>query len=824
MKKRTPLVAKTDQVANPTVDGYVALGTDAAARSAKDFDDHDECRLRAASQIQLHEIQSVSADEVQRLKALAGHGLDPDIWSTPSNWLVHGQRIDAMKAVDLRSAALSGLTDNELATLDSSPIAEAAAIFAQRPTPASIVNASVLQAVRYLLLLRLGPSAKTRNKNGTASLKATSVATTAAGAIRRMVRIVIEKRLGLLQQGLLSANDTRYFALIHSSDLEKLPATFARNCKAEIRRMNQFFARQLWGDAPSPERDPTTTVDPTKPPLDAEPEGLSVPHLPLPDDYVALMGKRSLWIIHQLGPVLLDVGARMLHDWKEAAGQGHCSKDTRKQIALKVLADSFQKPEWDLETTASSSVEPPFRIQLSTHGKAAGERFKLNSGSKNLLAVEDLDEEPEQEVVAEPIQVDDQGQLDSWPPHNLAHFTGLCGVLQGAHFFVTSMALAARQSETMDLRRNCVVYGKDGNWRAIGRTFKLVQQFEGESRDWELPEVVARALEQQGRLVRLLEQMPWSEDLAALLNPEFNSCEGDHLWCRLGTGETDPRQVPRDPNKLLRKYARDLGMETAPGGQPLRTHRFRKTIARLAALAIDEAPLMLKSLFGHKDIEMTLHYILADKGLAAEIEQVVKELHMMRAKTPVEAFVAQMAKDQNTSAEVGDTDIDYAGYGGKAVGRIADTISRYRDQEVGSGRMRNSLDAFGAERIDDVVRILTGDGTYFEIVRPGVVCTKRLGELGPCSRNRGQPDRSNCQEDCDHRLEEPWQRADADGCVADALAGYQRAVADCEVLLTSFWGEQVRRNVVRFDDLRDKWMRNPTVAAIIQSGAARQAA
>ena len=140
--------------------------------------------------------------------------------------------------------------------------------------------------------------------------------------------------------------------------------------------------------------------------------------------------------------------------------------------------------------------------------------------------------------------------------------------------------------------------------------------------------------------------------------------------------------------------------------------------------------------------------------------------------------------------------------------------------------MRNSSEDFGADHIDDVVRILTGDGTYFNLVRPGVFCTKRLGEWGPCSRKKGQADRSNCQETCDHRLEEPWLRADADGCVADALAGYERAITEGEVLLQSFWADQVLRNVVRFDDLRAKWMQHPVIARIMAAGesAAAEAA
>ena len=58
-------------------------------------------------------------------------------------------------------------------------------------------------------------------------------------------------------------------------------------------------------------------------------------------------------------------------------------------------------------------------------------------------------------------------------------------------------------------------------------------------------------------------------------------------------------------------------------------------------------------------------------------------------------------------------------------------------------------------------------------------------------------------------------RADADGCVADALAGYERAIADDEVLLQSFWVDQVRRNVVRFEDLHAKWIQHPVIAQIM---------
>lgn len=764
--------------------------------------DQDEWRLRAASQVQTHEIQSVDVDTLGRLKALAGHGDRLLVWSTPEEWLVHGSRRDAIMSVDLQKEALSTLTADERATVDMKPVSGAVAFLAERLTPAQLVDATALQAVRYLLLMRLGPSARTGRMSGKVALKAGLIAITASGAIRRMVAIVIRKRLDLLARGLLSLDDTRHFALIQPSDLATLPKTFARDCATELRRMDQLCGRGLWLDAPMPERDQTSTVDPAQPPKEAEPERKPDPHLPLPDDYVAQMGRRSLWIIEHLGPFLLDVGEELLTEWRRSAHVGKCSKGERKKILLRVLAARHAGDPADSASTSLRCPEPPFTIRLSTHGETAGRRFKHAAAAN---ALDDGDE-------------DESLESFKWPPYNLAHFTGLCSVLQGAHFFVASMAMAARQSESMDLRRDCVVYGKDGQWRAVGRTFKLVQALEGEFRDWELPEAAARAIEQQARLASMLEQMPWSQNLSALLDPKFVAFKGEHLWCRIGTGLTNPREVPRDANKFLRKYARMLDMETEPGGQPLRTHRFRKTIARLAALAIDEAPLMLKHLFGHKDIEMTLHYILADKALAAEIEQIIKELHMMRAKAPVEAFVARLASSEARKHGADELDVDYGGYGGKAVDRLADTVERYRDQAVASGRMRNSSEDFGADHIDDVVRILTGDGTYFNLVRPGVFCTKRLGEWGPCSRKKGQADRSNCQETCDHRLEEPWLRADADGCVGDALAGYERASADGEVLLQSFWADQVRRNVVRFEDLRAKWMQHAVIAQIMAAG------
>lgn len=781
--------------------------------------DEGSCRLDAASQLQIDQIQSASPVLVARLKALSGHGADLGVWETPFRWLTHGNRIDSFGSVLLRSAARAGLASVD--GFDSGHSSGERFDLSGVPSsiPERLIEDVLTQANRYLLLLRLGPSARTTRHTGRASLKASVIAGIAGGALRRMLEIVVRRRLELISQGLLAAEDRRYFALIRTCDVDRLPLTFARGCRAELRRMYQLAGRELWADIAPLEQAPNATVDPKLSKRAVKDSGSPDPHLPLPDDYVALMGQRSLWIAEHLGPALTEIGDRMLYGWKAAAERGRVSKNTRKQIALKCISAYFGKSEDDRSLLSAPIHNPPFKILLSTNGETSGRRLVNLRKTGSAKTSEANSTRPEEDATF----VDAEADLDSiealaWPPRNLAHYFGLCAVLQGAHFFLVSMALAARASESMDLQRNCVIYGSDGNHRALSRTFKLVHMFEGQTRDWELPDAAVRAIEQQARLVRLLEQMPWGGNLSVLRDPEYSGFEGNHLWCRLGTGKTAPREILRNPNKLLRRYARALDMETDPGGQTLRTHRFRKTIARLGALAVDEAPVMLKALFGHNDIEMTLRYILADKGLAAEVEQVIKELRMMRARAPVSAFVDAMnkrSKAVDTGGRDGVDAVDYAGYGGGAVARIQDTIARYRDQALSGRRMRNSLYDFGAEKIDDVVRILTADGTYFEAVRPGIVCTKRLGEWGPCSRNKGQPDRSNCVETCGYRLEEPWHRRDVEASISDAIERYERAHAENDVLLASFWAEQLRKNVVRFGDLRHKWMQHPIVGMLM---------
>jgi hypothetical protein len=377
------------------------------------------------------------------------------------------------------------------------------------------------------------------------------------------------------------------------------------------------------------------------------------------------------------------------------------------------------------------------------------------------------------------------------------------GTVQMAHYFIASISIGARKSEALGLQRGCVVRSVDGRPYANGKTYKLVQRHEGEWRDWQLPEAAVDALAQQARLVEVAERIACLTPAHASSGAASNA-GSQHLWAQVSAAnQSDATKPLADVNKALLGYARTLSLETAPGGQTLRPHRFRKTLARLVALALTQAPKLLMEVFGHKSIEMTLYYILTDKGLRAEIETVSRELRVMRAKEVVERMVeADMAAQTTESSRLG-------GYGGLAAVSLHNAVAVHRD------RVHRRGDQWGATNVMELAELLTLQGKAWEQVRPGVLCTKFPGEAGPCNKSKGRPEPSKCQTTCGHRLEEAFLREDVDGSIRDALAAYESAIADEESLTAAHWAAQVRAHVPRFADLQAKWMLNPTVQSLV---------
>ena len=384
----------------------------------------------------------------------------------------------------------------------------------------------------------------------------------------------------------------------------------------------------------------------------------------------------------------------------------------------------------------------------------------------------------------------------------------LLGIVQVAHYFIVALSMGARQSEALGLQRDCVSFAADGRTYANGRTYKLVERHEGEFRDWQLPDVAAEAIEQQVRVVSLGEHIAYINPDTSIKNTKSVMTENasNHLWAQLSSAaRSDSKDPLRDINKALVSFARALCMDTAPGGQNLRSHRFRKTLARLVALALTQAPKLLMEVFGHKSIEMTLYYILTDKDLRAEIETVSRELRVMRAKEVVERMVESDLAGKGTDGG------DLGGYGGLGAVSVMSAIGVHRE------RVHRRGEQWGAKNVLELAELLTLQGKAWEQVRAGVLCTKLPGEAGPCNKSKGRPEPSKCQSSCGHRLEEAFLREDVDGSIRESLVAYEQALADDEMLTSAHWAAQVRAHVPRFPDLCEKWMKNATVQTLMGS-------
>jgi hypothetical protein len=290
-------------------------------------------------------------------------------------------------------------------------------------------------------------------------------------------------------------------------------------------------------------------------------------------------------------------------------------------------------------------------------------------------------------------------------------------MLQAAHLWITLLAMAGRISEVETLERGCVEWRRDGKPYIDGKTYKLKKALAGVDRDWPAPDALIYALGQQARLVAAWERIARALDGADVSNADSLLVDPSHLWASLGTsGSANPEKRLSDINPALQKLAKRIGLSDRPGGVLLHAHRFRKTVARLAGVAIVDSPRVLMQLLGHDDIEVTLHYICTDKALAVDIERVARELRIMRSQEVFEGIRA--------SLETG-----VKQYGGGGVPGLESMIRQAKD--------------WGPETSYELSVLLTANGRYTKLVRPGVMCLKPSLTNKPCT----------CDSSCENRIE-----------------------------------------------------------------------
>lgn len=730
------------------------LLTDAAAPLDRDGQ-VEASRALALLRFSAEDIQTLTAQQAVELQASLQHGSTLGIWETPAAWLPPGTRASHRQATNFRQRILFYLPDDS--NTDSSALTQ-------------VLDSAVLSLTRYLLLLRLGPAGLGR-KGFNRPLDVTTISAIA----HQQGPVLYAKALSKFLDGYAELGNLEGDALLAQltdSDLAEDSSYTGREARKEGERMRMLEDRDLWASAPTLQRQSRANVLKETPPSNPKP-GKRDPHLPFPDDYLSAMAERSLWLMNVIAPNVLAIAEQMIaiwaestkHDWAWRTITSYRQSETREFLAKYVWRDQAGREM----TTLTFELGLPEEL-----------RFAVLNPQENQT-----------------------GEF-RWPPRNYRDVKAILSAVQMAHYFIVALSMGARASEALSLERNCVVYAADGRPYANGLTYKLVQSFEGETRDWLLPDVAARAIEQQARLVALVEQISDAGQgrVRRTKSATKERTSSQHLWSEISAAPaSDASKALRNINAYLRRFAKTLGLSTTPGGQNIRSHRFRKTLARLVALALTQAPKILMDVFGHKSIEMTLYYILTDKDLRADIETIARELRVMRAKEVVERMVeAQLEPDSKP---------DLGGYGGLGAVSIANAVGTYRD------RVHRRGENWDAARAYELAELLTMQGTAWEQVRPGVLCTKFPGEAGPCNKSKGRPEPSKCQSTCGHRLEEAFLREDVDGSIADCVQHYEKSIEAGEELMAAHWAAQVRAHVSRFSDLRTKWLRNSTVQVLL---------
>jgi len=264
------------------------------------------------------------------------------------------------------------------------------------------------------------------------------------------------------------------------------------------------------------------------------------------------------------------------------------------------------------------------------------------------------------------------------------------------------------------------------------------------------------------------------------------------LWASLakvvGTGGAS---AELNENNALQSLARSLGVSPQPGSKLVHSHRFRKTVARLGAIAMWNGPMVLKRLLGHKCIEMTLHYILSDPKLREEAEAVLRELRVMHCADTIEEIHEAMTTGVGVTGAG-----SFGGEGGK---RITAAVQAESQRLAVQGQVWDEGTAY------DLALMLTVNGSGWRLVRENVICAKAPGEPGACKSERyGQPNVSGCKPDCVQRVHLAAGKRDIETTVRQYIDLCEKAHEEGQCLLMIAAFENLEGVIHQYKDIEEQ--------------------
>lgn len=700
--------------------------------------DQINTRSQAQALFPLESLQSLDVDSALRCQMILGHGGTFGIWETTEAMVPFMN--SNMRRLDLRRRIAAYLPKE---TPTTSALYE-------------LLDEGVLWLTRLALLMRMGPA----GVGSQAKLKSLDASTLTTCLHQYLPKIVAH---GLIRRlGRTGNTSTGFASALTTEDLHTFSAD--EYLRPQLTRLTQLHSLGLWSDAPVTREFKGKTTAVRGIPTPRPTERKRNPFPAIPDDYLAAMGPRVLWLIRDLGPNLIH----LLETLPTLLGVVNANHETIKRR----IARYFETNVWH-DRDGQVIEKPPFDLQ---HASDAGKHF-LNEPSQH-----------------DPYE---------WPPRHWASIQTLAVTLQSAHLWMALLVMAARIGEVATLERDCVEFAGDGQPYADGKTYKPSRAFAGREREWPIPDILVDVFAQQIKLVEASERLEQMiQDSAAMADILGDST---HLWASLGRSPSaDSTQKLVTYGKSLQLLAQRIGLTPNPGGKNLHPHRFRKTLARLAGLAIDGSQKVLMLLLGHDDVTTTLGYMQSDPAFAKEVDDITRELRIMRGEALIEDMRAALRDPSG---------LPYGGHGGGGAPVLANSVRAYEEKLHRSGQ------EWGVDTARELSMLLTNNGESARLISAHVVCTKTAGEIGMCSSKKGAIVASNCQTECRNHIEDKTGRRDTERVIPILVQHAQENIASNDWLPLARDKKQLEQELKRYDDIGARWRVKPEVRAILENAA-----
>lgn len=541
------------------------------------------------------------------------------------------------------------------------------------------------------------------------------------------------------------------------SDIDELQRK--SNERREIKRVYSLSSRGLWLDTP-PRQTLRRTSDPSKPVAKNEPSIQGDGYKPLPDDWLVEATPRITWLVNELGPNLIE----LLDELGRSISEIDFSRSATKA-----------KNDAERQIKKALSVKP----WKSKDGALLSPSFALNTLTSR----------------------SDKSRVELWPITTWGQVVNLSTTLQAAHLFVLLLGTGARIGEIVDLQADCLSTDSQGNTHISGLTFKYSGNRDGVMRTWPAPTVLQSCIQQQLKLRELWDRLPTS---ISGQNPHQAKVR-EGLWFSLGPGAANSEDPEFGPRHALHMLCKRIGVDSSPGGDHIHPHRLRKTLARIAGIALWDSPLIIKQLFGHKQVEMTLRYILSDPGIREETERVLRELRVMSCTKTLEAIRSAMEKGE-----------PHHFIGGSAT-TLHNIVEDRLSKLMGSGDKWSHATAY------ELACELTLNGSGWRIATPGIFCTKLPHESGLCRGKgakrgeKGEPDVSNCRSECVHRLAIARHLRDVEEACYAMLDVAKRACEENQLLVAEATMQAILKDLNENPSLQDIFLTNADYVEVIRT-------